>query len=459
MRRSLRPLCDAALAPAARLAAYAFFREIEVVGVESIPRGRPLLLVANHENNLIDPLLLLGFLGLRPRFLAKSPLFRHPLVGPFLALTGSLPVYRRQDRGADLRRNTHTFSRCGGLLARGETVAVFPEGTSHNRPHRLPVKTGAARIVLEALAEHGPLGLLIVPVGLTYEDKARFRSRVLVQVGAALDPSPEAARFAADPRGAARELTERIATALREVTLNHGSWEEAHLVARAAALLAAGGAAARPGLSEQWTLQKWIRQEYEALQRTAPARAAALAEELARYDRGIVALGLPSAELAMDLPAARARAGYASLGRSIRGLVLALLALPAVLGVVLAAPAYFAIRWLVVPLAHTPDQPATYKLMAAVILYPLSWMAAAGLAWRVAGGAAALAVFLLAPVLCWFAVDGHDRLSRWRAERRLRRLPPDTRKALALLQDDRRRLHDTLTAEAAQRGSSVRTSA
>jgi glycerol-3-phosphate O-acyltransferase / dihydroxyacetone phosphate acyltransferase len=203
MSTAFRTSLDGAVALLARAVARIFFRHVEVFDGARIPRGHPLVVVANHENNLMDPLLLAGFLGLRPRFLAKSTLWSHPVVAPLLLLAGALPVHRRQDAGADLARNRDTFARCHDALARGAAVALFPEGTSHNRPHRLPLKTGAARIALEAEVRHGPLGLSILPVGIVYDDKARFRSRAIVQVGPPLDPAPEAAAYAAAPGAAA----------------------------------------------------------------------------------------------------------------------------------------------------------------------------------------------------------------------------------------------------------------
>ena len=50
-------------------------------GLERLPRGRPLLLVANHVNALVDPLLVLGTLPVRARFLAKHSLWRAPVLG------------------------------------------------------------------------------------------------------------------------------------------------------------------------------------------------------------------------------------------------------------------------------------------------------------------------------------------------------------------------------------------
>src|SRR3954449_3713643 len=94
----------------ARLILKVFFREVEVVGAERLPRDRPLVLVANHVNGLVDSLLLMGPLPVMPRFLGKSTLWKIPILRPFLNLAGAIPVHRRQDEGADLARNTETFS-------------------------------------------------------------------------------------------------------------------------------------------------------------------------------------------------------------------------------------------------------------------------------------------------------------------------------------------------------------
>ncbi|MGB5880105.1 MAG: 1-acyl-sn-glycerol-3-phosphate acyltransferase, partial [Thermoanaerobaculia bacterium] len=68
----MRNYLDSFLSALCRLVARTFFRRVELVGLERFPRGRPLLVVANHGNNLIDPMLLFGFLPVPVRFLAKS---------------------------------------------------------------------------------------------------------------------------------------------------------------------------------------------------------------------------------------------------------------------------------------------------------------------------------------------------------------------------------------------------
>src|SRR3954469_17711925 len=124
---------DRLLRALARLVLKAFFREVETAGAERIPLHRPLGLVANHVNGLIDPILLLGPLPVLPRFLAKSTLWKNPLVRPFLDLAGAIPVYRRQDEGSDPAKNAETFSRSHELLAQGGALALFPRGAEPQR--------------------------------------------------------------------------------------------------------------------------------------------------------------------------------------------------------------------------------------------------------------------------------------------------------------------------------------
>ncbi|MSR35932.1 MAG: hypothetical protein EXR95_04700 [Gemmatimonadetes bacterium] len=83
--------------------AAAIFQEIERTG-PSIPTG-PVLVAANHVNALLDPLVLFHTAGCPTRPLAKAPLFRHPLIGPFLKGLGGLPVYRRQEDPAQMALN------------------------------------------------------------------------------------------------------------------------------------------------------------------------------------------------------------------------------------------------------------------------------------------------------------------------------------------------------------------
>ena len=168
-----------------------FYRRIEVVGIEQLPESGPLIVAANHQNALVDPMLLLGLVPRRMVPVAKAPLFRHPIIGPFLRLVGALPVQRRQEGNVDPARNLETFAAASAHLGAGQAVLIFPEGTSQPEPTLMPLRTGAARMLLEAeAAAGGKLGVALVPIGLVFHEPGTFRAgRALLSIGA---PVPQA---------------------------------------------------------------------------------------------------------------------------------------------------------------------------------------------------------------------------------------------------------------------------
>lgn len=403
MRKSLdvgvRAALDTALSGLARVMAAAFFRSIEVSGRGSIPHGAPLLIVANHANSLADPLLLMAFVEGRARILAKSTLWSHPVLGPLLILVGALPVYRHRDAGQDVSKNLSTFSRCHLELKRGGSVALFPEGTSHNLPHRLPLKTGAARIALEAITS-GATGLRILPVGLVYEAKGRFRSRVLINIGGPIDPEPLARVFELKPRDAVVELTERIARGLESVTTSYESWDEAHLLNLAASVIGA------LTLEERFTRSRIFLAAYRELRRRDPEHMARVAGAVEQYEQHLRDLSLLDEDVAAASQRSEARF------KLIRNLPLGL---P---GVLLNAIPYQITGWVTQKFARTPDEPATYMLMTALLAFPSTWLLLGVAGWALGGPLVGALASLLAPL------TGVAALRLLEAMRLLRRSQP-----------------------------------
>src|SRR5919199_4131343 len=173
-----------------RVALRVFFRRIEVVGGERVPRGGACVFVLNHPNALVDPVFILCHAPRRVSFLAKEPIFRIPVIGALARALDAIPVYRRQDEGADTSRNRETFRAARALLRGGGSIAVCPEGASHNDTKLRPLKTGAARIALGVAAEDPSIDLNIVPAGLYYTSKTAFRSAALLHFGGPLKVEP-----------------------------------------------------------------------------------------------------------------------------------------------------------------------------------------------------------------------------------------------------------------------------
>jgi len=399
-RRPMRRLLDALARALARLLLHVFYREVEVRGAEHVPREGPVLFVANHGNSLVDPMVLLALLPRMPRFLAKHTLWGNPAVRPLLALAGSVPVYRRQD--GDTARNDETFATCFAVLARGGAVALFPEGLSHDAPALQPLRTGAARIALGA-REAGSAPVAVVPVGLTFEEKGRFRSRLLVSIGEPLRATPDAD----DTEEPARALTAGIESGLRDVTLNFDSWHTARLVERAAEIYAAGDGRPLPGrapLAERFSLQSAFGAGHEAARAKHPGRVAALEARAQRYDGMLRALRLRDDHVTARYPW---RHALAYVGERLSTL---LLRLPfAVVGLALHWLPYRAPGLVASRVRHSGDLPATYKILTGLFLFPVVWAVYAGIAaWLWGGGAAAL-VALGAPATGWIALRFAER--------------------------------------------------
>ncbi|MFA6958914.1 MAG: 1-acyl-sn-glycerol-3-phosphate acyltransferase [Thermoanaerobaculia bacterium] len=218
-----------------RFAVTTYYR-FEVRG-EAVPESGPLLVVANHPNGVVDPICVVVAAGRPIRYVAKEPIFDVPILGWLARGSGAIPVRRRQDIAGAEADNSGMFAAARAALASGGALGIFPEGISHDEPALTQLKTGAARIALGAATE-GVRGIRILPVGLNYREKEMFRSRALACTGDLVEWSDLEGRPESDA-DAVRELTSRIATAIRDVTVNLERWEDVALIEFAEAVWSA----------------------------------------------------------------------------------------------------------------------------------------------------------------------------------------------------------------------------
>ncbi len=212
--------------PVARIALDWYYRSVDIAGLERIPRSGPVFLAGNHPNALMDALVIGVLVPRRVRFLAKATLFANPFMGALLRSAGVIPLHRARDTAAtgevDPARNAQAFRAVADALSAGSAVVIFPEGISHDEPRLAPLRTGLARMALDARDLHGVSGVTIVPLGLVFEHKELPRTRVLLQVG-----EPLALDAVRGDDASVAGLTAEIERRLHDVTLNFASPEEA----------------------------------------------------------------------------------------------------------------------------------------------------------------------------------------------------------------------------------------
>lgn len=400
-----------------------FFRRIEAVNVETVPKNGAIIFVLNHPNGLVDPALVFVSLARRVSFLAKSTLFDIPVAGYLLRLFEILPVFRRVDATGDMQKNVQTFQNCYELLAQNRCIAIFPEGISHNETKLQPIKTGAARIALGALGfgeeeekrrrgeeetrRHGetgnlsvstalesgltsddaqlssnpkskiqnPKSLKLMAVGLYYTSKTSFRSEALIRYGEIIEVEPvDLDENGEPPREAVYALNERIENALRNVTLNLESQNELDAILKAEALFSSvyENLLFKETLTNSFERLQNLAKKYQLLAQNDPQKMRELNERVEQYEAKLDASGITAESLSvLQHPTA-----YVFRYLILRVLILIILAPFAIVGAIIHSPAYFFSNLLgrTVTTHDVDAAGSSSKIIAAMIFMPLTWL-------------------------------------------------------------------------------------
>ena len=386
-----------------------YFQRIEVTGLEHVPLNTPVIFVMNHPNALVDPVFLLCLTPRRVSFLAKAPLFRMPVIGYLVKKMDSLPVYRQQDEGSDTRKNQETFIAARKLLASGGTIGICPEGVSHDAPGLKPIKTGAARISLAAVSTGEVSNLKVVPAGLYYTSKTRFRSSALLYFGNPISVEP--VKLEPDgnpPRDAVRELSNQIEKALREVILDAQHEEELLTTARAERIFSSANDDSDDSLKDELRLQQRFIKAYPVLQKLQPERLRKLEVRMIRFEEELDQAGVDAEQLS---PPSSTRSVFFTILK--RSLLFLLMLGPALVGTVAHYPAYRLGGYLATRFsADSEDIISTVKIISAMLLFPLTWLIVGVVAYSLLGWIAALATLIVIPVCGYVAIWFFEQLDR-----------------------------------------------
>jgi glycerol-3-phosphate O-acyltransferase/dihydroxyacetone phosphate acyltransferase len=354
--------------------------------------------------------------GRPTRPLAKAPLFDQRLLGSVLRALGGLPVYRRQDDPSQMFRNQDTFRAAIDALQAGDALQIYPEGRSHSEPSIEPLRTGAARIALAAEGEReGALGLVIVPIGLTYERKHRFGGRVLAEIGDPFPVTPWLTRDGADDPDAVRALTEEMTEQLRRHTLNLDSSADLELLSAADRIYsrqkALHGHRERDLLADRVPRLRRFAEGLAWLRHHDPDEYRRLAGKVHRVDRVSRALGAETGGIPRRYPLTSV-IRYTFL----EGLTL-LVGLPlALVGSLVWYPAWVIPRFVVARAGPEHESVATYKLATSFFTVPLTILVLGAVGYAIAGVPGGVAALVGTPLLGVVAWAWRERWGRVRED-------------------------------------------
>ena len=170
--------------PIVYLSAKLFYRRWKEFGKEKFPeKGPPVIIVSNHQNALLDPLLCCLTAPRQLHFLTRADVFRNKVTRPIIFSLNMLPVYRQHDKEADKNsRNKKTFEAAINRLRKGAAVGIFPEGNHGAQKILRPMKRGMAHL-LEMAAEMDLKEIKIVPIAVDYSEYNHSRSSLVVHYG------------------------------------------------------------------------------------------------------------------------------------------------------------------------------------------------------------------------------------------------------------------------------------
>jgi 1-acyl-sn-glycerol-3-phosphate acyltransferase len=431
-----------------------FFRRIEASNVERVPETGAIIFVLNHPNGLVDPALVFVSLPRRVSFLAKSTLFSIPVGGFLMRSLEALPVYRRIDAPDEMSKNLRTFEACRELLNRGRCIAIFPEGISHNETKLQPMKTGAARIALGALSvsgqqsaisgqpeeseaearasaraesstkeennsqintytrglktegqrtkDEGQINLKIMAAGLYYTSKTAFRSEALIRYGEIFDVEPSEPDENGEPaREAVQDLTDKIENALRNVTLNLESEKELDTILKAEALFSSvyQNLLFKQTLAQSFQHLQNLAEKYKLLGENEPEKMRELNERIARYENDLKTSGITAESLSV----LQHPTFYVLRYLVLRVLLLIILSPAAIVGAIIHSPAFVFSNFIGLMFrSHGADAAgSTYKILAACLFMPLTWLITAAVVFWFFGWQFAL-VSIPLTILCGY---------------------------------------------------------
>ncbi len=201
-----------------KIGLFFLFKKATVYGKENIPKKGAVIFIGNHQNALIDAILVPTTNSRNIHFLTRASAFKIAFVSKILQSLNMIPVFRIRDGVQTMKQNLEVFEQCIEILKQEKAIQIFAEGEHHLERRVQPLKKGFARIILGTLQKYPDLPIYIVPVGINYDSLLNFPSSTSIYYG-----KPILANLFIDiknPDLKFKKLSQQVSTALKSLTLH-----------------------------------------------------------------------------------------------------------------------------------------------------------------------------------------------------------------------------------------------
>ncbi len=199
-----------------------YYKNFNVTYLNSVPKDKAVIYLSNHQNALLDPLLITIKSNRKNYFLTRAAVFKKPTIAKILNSFQMLPVYRMVDGVDIIEKNKAIFTTCSKLLSEKNSIILFPEG-SHNLKRKIrPLKKGFLRIIEETLQKYPTTEIIIIPIGVNYQNPLEWGDSMSVYFGNHISPDAYWKNNQLDFLG----LSEAVSSEMRQLTTHIDSISE-----------------------------------------------------------------------------------------------------------------------------------------------------------------------------------------------------------------------------------------
>ena len=200
---------------------YQYYSRVEINGVENIPRKQPVIFAPNHQNALMDALIVLFSAPQDVVFLARADIFRKPWLARRLNSLKILPVFRMRDGAAELAKNQEIFDITVGVLHRNHYLCLMPEGNHGHQRKLRPLVKGMFRIAFKAQEPKGSEPYIkIVPTGLDFQHYVKQNQSLFINYGKPIEVSEYWDQYVENPARAINALKARLAEEMKPLMIH-----------------------------------------------------------------------------------------------------------------------------------------------------------------------------------------------------------------------------------------------